>query len=76
MRLTQAIFDGQPDWVRFAAIDKSGDTLGFQKDTTDSQDQHGWIVKPFWNKCVVIDDNERDSTAWQHSVIKRARGNS
>lgn len=73
MKLTQAIFENQPDWMNFAALDRSGDILGFQRDPTDSQDFHGWIVKPFWNKCVVIDEQERDGSNWQHSVIKRVK---
>ena len=71
MKLNQEIFAELPDWVRFAALDKSGDILGFNKDPTDSQDYHGWIVKPFWNKSLVIDDNERDGSNWQHSVTRR-----
>ena len=72
MTLTQEIFADQPDWVDFAAIDKSGDVLGFEHDPHASQDSHGWIVTPFSNKCVVIDDSEAyKSNQWQRSIVKR-----
>ena len=72
MTLTQEIFAGQPEWVDFAAIDKSGDVLGFENDPHASQDAYGWIVTPFSNKCVVIDDSEAyKSNQWQRSIVKR-----
>lgn len=72
MSLTQEVFTDQPDWVQYAAIDKSGDVLGFKKDPTASQDWHGWIVVPFWNPSIIISEDQHDGSNWQHSVIKRA----
>ena len=72
-RLTQAVFANQPDWVQFAAIDKSTDVLGFEYDPNASQDAHGWIVTPFSNKCVVIDESGAyTADMWNRSIIRKA----
>lgn len=74
MNLTQAIFEGQPEWVNYAAIDKSGDVLGFEKDPNSHQDAHGWLVIPFVNQSIVLDDSGAyNANAWQFSIIKRQR---
>lgn len=74
MILTQAIFEGQPDWVNYAAIDKSGDVLGFKKDPNPHQDKHGWLVIPFVNESIVIDDSGAyNANTWRHSIIRRQR---
>ena len=71
-QLTQAIFDGAPDWVKSAAICPRGVARCYSVASTgfySIHEKYGHIIK-----CTdreVIADYDYDTTDWQNSAIDR-----
>lgn len=69
--LTQAVFIGEPEWVKFAVADIDGEVLGFEKDPTGTADAYGWSIRPSFNKCISLQADPVSPIGWQHSLIRR-----
>ena len=70
-QLTQAIFNGAPDWVKSAAVDSDGDTYFysvFKKKLRVSGLWWGYKHIPT-TTCDYV--GEFDATDWQNSAIDR-----
>ena len=75
-QLTQAIFDGAPDWVKSAAINADGDTWFH---SVPKNKLNIWLTRDEsaeW-KCVGVTGvqvyyiGQHDATDWQNSAIDR-----
>ena len=72
-KLTQAVFDDAPDWVKSAAVDSDGEANLFEsnKDTLRCRQYGG-----FWSKGVAgtrrkVVGLDYDTTDWENSAIDR-----
>lgn len=79
-QLTQAIFDGAPEWVKSAAIDENGE-LHYHSKTKDrlvaipaNGDWLGchdaYVSPPDYNKTELVGSGY-DATDWENSAIDR-----
>ncbi len=77
-KLTQAVFDGAPDWVKSAAVDDDGvgtyyaDTAEYLK-AVKVCGSGFWIYREGGNKRFELQaiGNDFDATDWQNSAIDR-----
>lgn len=73
-KLTQAVFNGAPDWVNSAAVDEDGTAYlyeGLSKDLglTDKDGVFGHLAKGLDRSWIVV--GEYDAVDWMHSAIDR-----
>lgn len=72
-QLTQAIFDGAPDWVKSAAVDVFGDAWGYDclSDDLMFDTIHGiWDAVSLNDACIFLGE-DYDATECQNSAIDR-----
>lgn len=82
-QLTQAVFEGQPDWVKSAAVDSDGELWFYNVKSSELQIMsHAAIDYDYWYmKSDRMEDwatfhpakvaNGFDRTDWQNSAIDR-----
>lgn len=71
-QLTQAIFDGQPDWVKSAAVDS--DTDGYLYSVAKSELRVGgiwWAYRHNPDATCELIGKGYDASNWQNSAIDR-----
>ena len=72
--LTQAIFDGAPDWVKSAAIDGNGEVWLHE---TTTHDMWPDTMADMWGfgydgrSPILLLDDVYDTADWQNSAIDR-----
>ena len=75
-KLTQAIFDGQPDWVKSAAVDADGDAYFYSikkgRLLLLSMDSEWWSYRHVNDATCDYIGAEFDATDWRNSAIDRA----
>lgn len=68
-QLTQAVFHGAPDWVRFATVTSTGAVVHWEDEPFDAQG--AWNVESFDSRYYVLAKQAYDYSNWQQSKIKR-----
>lgn len=78
-KLTQAVFDGAPDWVESAAVDAGGGAWFYSVEKDDLRVVVTSCESAQWS-CIHINDatcefiGEYDASDWQNSAIDREFG--
>ncbi len=68
-KLTQAVFEGMPKWIKSARVDNKGKLVVYSLDaSTVTRILNNEILLP-WN-CGIW-DSDYDTTDWQNSAIDR-----
>lgn len=72
-QLTQAVFNGAPDWVKSAAIDGNGEVWLHE---TTKHDMWADTMADMWGfgydgRSQIFFDDGYDTTDWQNSAIDR-----
>jgi dUTP pyrophosphatase len=69
--LDQSVFDGAPDWVRFATVTSTGAVVHWEDEPFDAQG--AWNVENLDSRYCVLAKHAYDYSNWQQSKIKRER---
>lgn len=71
-KLTQAIFDGAPEWVKSAAVDADGECYLYSLDEYDLRLQPNWWEYKHVDgaTCDYVGEGF-DAGDWMHSAIGR-----
>ena len=74
-QLTQAVFNGAPDWVMSAAVDSTGDVYFYavpKKELSFDSDECWWVYLGDKDDSQNYSPYEGyDTTNWQNSAIDR-----
>lgn len=70
-KLTQAVFDNAPKWVKSAAVDKRGTAWGYSESKSRLMvGKRDWYSDS-WLSDIWLFNGEYDTTDWQNSSIDR-----
>lgn len=71
-QLTQAVFEGAPEWVKSFAVDSDGEGWWYSVKNTDlMRDDKYWGYKHEKSIDVELVHKNFDATDWQNSAIDR-----